>query len=180
MNKHAKMKLFTLIVFLFLLSANIFAQENTVTINVNRASLREVFNVIEKQTTYRFSYRDAAVDTLQNITISKTNVTVPIILDLALKGRELEYKIVSSKSIVISSQKKTGINAPTKRITGLVTDELGEPIIGAAVKITGMSVGSITDIDGKFSLDVSPGSTIEITYIGYRSEKLTIASSYDL
>lgn len=177
MNKHAKMKLFTLIVFLFLLSANIFAQENTVTINVNRASLREVFNVIEKQTTYRFSYRDAVVDTLQNITISKTNVTVPIILDLALKGRELEYKIVSSKSIVISPQKKAGINAPTKRITGLVTDELGEPIIGAAVKITGMSVGSITDIDGKFSLDVTPGSTIEITYIGYRSEKLTIASA---
>jgi len=136
-----------------------------------------VFNAIEKQTTYRFSYRDAVVDTLKNITVSKTNATVPAVLDDALKGRDLEYNIVSSKSIVITSKKKTGTNAATKRITGLVTDEQGEPIIGAAVKVAGMSVGSITDLDGNFSIDVSQGNTLEITYIGYRSEKITVSNA---
>lgn len=182
MNKHAKLKLFTLIAYLFLLSANVFAQENDVTINVNNASLREVFNAIEKQTAYRFSYRDAVVDTLKNVTISKTKVAVPVVLDEVLVGRDLEYNIVSSKSIVISPKKKTGTKAPAKRITGLVLDELGEPVIGAAVKIVGMSVGAITDIDGNFSLDVSEGNSIEITYIGYKSKKLAVsnASTYKI
>lgn len=181
MNKHAMLKLFTVVAFLFLLSANIFAQEIKVTINVKNASLREVFNAIEKQTPYRFSYRDVVVDTLKDVTISQTNVTVPIVLDEALSGKNLEYNIVSQKSIVISPKRKDSA-ASAKRITGVVLDEKDEPIIGAAVKVAGTTTGTITDLDGNFSLDAESGKNLEITYIGYKSGKIAIsnASTYKI
>lgn len=63
-----------------------------------------------------------------------------------------------------------------KKITGTVVDENGDAIIGASISIKGTNKGTITDIDGKFSLDVTPGSILNITYIGFAKESITIGS----
>lgn len=63
-----------------------------------------------------------------------------------------------------------------KKITGTIVDETGEPIIGANVVEQGTSNGCITDIEGKFALNVKPGSTIEVTFIGYIPQRIKIAN----
>lgn len=151
-------------------------QEKLVTINVKNASLSEVFKVIEKQTTYRFSYRDVVMDSEKNISISEADVSVPFILDRVLKDRNLEYDIVSPKSIVISDKHP---NAPAKQgsstITGVVKDVYGEPIIGANIIIKGTTIGVISDIDGKFSFnDIQPGTLFEFSYIGYDNQEIKL------
>lgn len=151
-------------------------QEKLVTINVKNASLSEVFKVIEKQTTYRFSYRDVVMDSEKNISISESDVSVPFILDRVLKDRNLEYDIVSPKSIVISDKHP---NAPAKQgsttITGVVKDMYGEPIIGANIIIKGTTIGVISDIDGKFSFnDIQPGTVFEFSYIGYDNQEIKL------
>ncbi|MDR2915160.1 MAG: TonB-dependent receptor [Tannerella sp.] len=177
MNKHVKQKLFTLfLLFVFFCNADAIAQNKTeITINLKNASLKEVFNTIEKQTTYRFSYRDVVIDTLKNITITKTNASVSSVLDEALKGRNLEYSIVSTKSIVISDKKKNTVS-PTgsKKISGIVLDDSGEPVTGANVTIKGTTIGNITDIDGNFSLDAPEDGILVISYIGYLSQEMNI------
>ena len=77
------------------------AQEQKVTVELKNATLKQVFKSIERQTTYRFSYRNTLVDNKNDITISKRQVDVSVVLNEALKGRNLTYTIVSSKSIVI-------------------------------------------------------------------------------
>lgn len=61
----------------------------------------------------------------------------------------------------------------TRTVTGTVMDDLGEPIIGAAVKVMDSPVGTVTDIDGKFSLSVKEGSKLTISFIGYISQTIT-------
>ncbi len=69
------------------------------------------------------------------------------------------------------------LEAQTRTITGLVTDEEQTPLIGASVFIPGTSSGTSTDIDGKFALNVSSENTqIEISYVGYGSQMITIGS----
>lgn len=63
----------------------------------------------------------------------------------------------------------------TKRITGVVKDEAGEPIIGANITVKGTTVGSITDFDGNFNLDVPDNATLVITYIGYTAQEISAA-----
>lgn len=63
----------------------------------------------------------------------------------------------------------------TKKITGTVSDAMG-PIIGASVLVKGSSTGAVTDFDGKFTLNVKPGSTLVISYVGYISQEIKVGS----
>ncbi|MBP5499690.1 MAG: carboxypeptidase-like regulatory domain-containing protein, partial [Bacteroidales bacterium] len=63
--------------------------------------------------------------------------------------------------------------AQSQKITGTVVDEFGDPVIGANIRVKGTTIGAVTDIDGKFSLDTPAGSELEISFIGYVSESVT-------
>ena len=65
--------------------------------------------------------------------------------------------------------------AQSQKITGTVVDEFGDPVIGANIRVKGTTIGAVTDIDGKFSLDTSAGSDLEISFIGYVSESVKAA-----
>ena len=55
------------------------------------------------------------------------------------------------------------------KLQGTVVDGNGEPVIGATVKVKGAKGGTVTDLDGHFSLDASKGATLEVSYIGYKT-----------
>ncbi|MCH5216492.1 MAG: SusC/RagA family TonB-linked outer membrane protein [Muribaculaceae bacterium] len=62
--------------------------------------------------------------------------------------------------------------AQTQKATGTVTDPSGEPLIGATVMVKGTTTGTTTDLDGKFSLNAKPGSTLSISYVGYAAKEV--------
>ena len=65
-------------------------------------------------------------------------------------------------------------------VKGTVNDEAGEPIIGATVKVSGSNAGSITDFDGKFSVQAGSNATLEISYVGYVPQKVKVAGQNDI
>ncbi|VFB13157.1 Outer membrane receptor proteins, mostly Fe transport [Bacteroides heparinolyticus] len=154
---------------------NGYAQVQTVTINVKNASLKQVFSSIEKQTTYRFSYRNEQIDNRHDINVSKVNASVSVVLDEALSGRNLEYTIVSSKSIVIStkvSQTPQKLKLATRTVSGVIKDIKGDPVIGASVFEKGTQNGTVTDIDGRFLLNISDNNLLTISYIGFMQQEV--------
>lgn len=174
-NKHAQLKLFTLFsLLLFFCTSGAIAQEKLITINVKNASLKDVFSLIENQTTYRFSYRSVLLDADKNISIQAANAPVTTVLDQALRGRNLEYSIVSSKTIVISDkQSNNATTSKPQKASGIVKDANGEPIIGASVVVKGSTNGTITGINGDFTLsDVKRGSVLRISFVGYLTKEI--------
>lgn len=116
------------------------------------------------------------------VSVNIKNATVTQILDLAFKNKEISY-VVNVKSITITSKKEAQVsNSPAKKITGLVTDEKGEPVIGASVILKGGNAGTITNVDGQFTLEATQQSQIIISYIGYKQTGLTVstANSYKI
>src|SRR5690554_701955 len=67
------------------------------------------------------------------------------------------------------------ILAQTKHLTGAISDESGEPVIGASVMLKGTTTGTVTDIDGGFSLNVPEDGILVISYIGYQSQEIPVA-----
>ena len=65
-------------------------------------------------------------------------------------------------------------------VKGTVNDEAGEPVIGATVKVQGTQQGSITDFDGKFSIEAGSNATLEISYVGYVTQKVKVAGKSDI
>lgn len=116
-------------------------------VNLKNASLTELFTLIEKQTSYRFSYRDVVIDKKENVTVKKNNVPAIVVLDAVLPSHGLQYSVVSGKSIVISkkgTKKNASALGTIKHITGIVTDQTGFPVVGANVVEKGTTNGTMT------------------------------------
>lgn len=176
MKKHVFLRCQLIVLFVCLFALCAHAQGQTVTVNLKKASLLQVFKAIEKQTSYRFSYRNEVIDHRADINIHHTNVPVNRVLDDAFKGRNLTYSIVSPQSIVVTDRSEKAQvkqrETTTGKITGVVRDEAGEPIIGATVKVKGSSMGVVTDLDGKFEINSEVGTPLVITYVGFADHEL--------
>lgn len=179
MNKQLKLKQIAFLLIFLFCCIGIYAQEQSVTIKLEKASLIDVFSAIEKQTTYRFSYRDVVIDSKKDITVYKTNALVSTVLNEVLGAKGLNYSIVSSKSIVISDKQQTESKTTggTKQITGTVLDSNGVSLVGVSVSIKGTSIGTVTDHDGNFLLDVPVNSVVTISYVGYLPQSLKITET---
>ena len=157
----------------FWLTSAAFAQEQKVTVDLKQRPLTELFSSIEKQTPYRFSYRDIVLQGKGNVTISEQNVPTKQVLANALHPLGLDFELQSEKNIVIFNRteaRASTLSGPAKRVKGTITDASGIPIIGANVMVKGTTNGTITDLDGNFSLEVSEGDLLEISYIGYLTQ----------
>lgn len=174
------MKQASLRAFLFIAALTLFlpamAQEQRVTLSVSKARLSEVLTAIERQTTYRFSYRDATIDETPDITLRMRRATVRQVLDLALSGKNLDYDILSEKSIVLTGKaKRQGSAAATagaRRVTGRVRGADGEPLPGATILVKGTGTGVVTDMDGRFVIDVPARATLTISYVGCETSEV--------
>jgi TonB-linked SusC/RagA family outer membrane protein len=102
------------------------------------------------------------------INLSSNNWTIGQLIEESENEFDNNYIILSKEQILLESQ-QTG-----KRITGTITDTNGEPIIGANVMEKGTSNGTITDLNGKFSLEVQSTSTLQVTYIGYIAQEIAV------
>lgn len=153
-------------------AVNSHSQNTRVTVRASNTSLKEVLNTIEKQTDYLFVY-NINVNTNLKVEVNATNQPVKQILDTLLPSIGLSY-VQEGSYIVVSSSKQEGVNQQRVTITGIVTDANGEPVIGANVVEKGTTNGTITDIDGKYSLETSLLSVLQVSYIGYNSQEITV------
>ncbi len=91
------------------------------------------------------------------------NLTLKTLLALNLT---LISPVAMRQALAQSSAQQSSVT-----VTGVVTDDAGEPIIGATVKVPGTTKGSITDLDGKYTIQVPRGTAIEVSYVGYATQK---------
>lgn len=191
------MKIYFLIAFLciFSISAeNIYSQSKTVSTELKNVTLKEAFRELEKNSDYLFLFMDNTENSLASIVnVSFNNESINEIMDVLLKNTNLAYSIVN-RQITISrkpgadennkkTEDKAGIEEvqqTRKTITGTVREENGESIIGANIIEVGTSNGTITDVNGNFSLQVDNDATIQITYIGYLSQTVNTAGRTSL
>ncbi|HCF80346.1 TonB-dependent receptor [Proteiniphilum sp. UBA1028] len=159
-----------------------YTQNARVTINKRNVALKEVLNDIEKQTDYLFIYNNE-VNTNEKVSVRANQKAVSNVLTSLLKDKDLDYSMegnhiiltVVDKSKLTSEEMKIVAQQQKKTITGTVTDKNGEPIIGANIIESGTTNGTVTDIDGNFSLSVEDNAFIRISYIGYLEQNINTA-----
>jgi TonB-linked SusC/RagA family outer membrane protein len=168
---------FFILLFVALLSpARGFAQ-NMVTLNMKNVSLIEFFNEIEKKNNIRFSYVDLQLDSKKDISIQATNEPIEQILNKVLVSKGYEYTRTGNTYAIT---KKTTKPEVKRKYSGLVTDDKGEPIIGATVLVDGTNVGTITDTRGQFSFEAFSEGVLHVSYIGYETSKVILSSNTKL
>lgn len=156
------------------LSTSVYSQK--ITFNISNVTVKEAIESLKEKTGYSFVYEANDLDTRKIISVSASNKTIEEVLKQILQKQNVVYEI-KGKNIIVSKKsiQKTPVNQKSQSVTGVVTDQNSEPVIGASVFIKDTKKGTVTDISGKFSFeDVSSASTIVISYIGYKTQQIGI------
>lgn len=171
--KKAKMKTFVSLLCLFLTQVTIFAQNKIqITIQKENITVIEALEEVAKQSKFSVGYNDSQLNDKPAINLNLKNVELGKALSIILKGTGFTYEIKSSY-IKIIPQTKTG-STVIKQITGRVVDEKNEPLIGVNIQVEGTDTGTITDLDGKYSIKAPLNSVVSFTYIGYTSSYIKV------
>lgn len=152
-----------------------YAQKTQLTIHENKIELGELFNKIEKQTDFYFFYSNDQINKHLKVSVNVKDKTISEILDIVLSGSDIAYQ-VNNKAIILSLREQIHDQAQQqakRQITGTVVDAAGVPVIGANIVEAGTTNGTVTDVDGKFSLQVENNATIRVSYIGYLEQDIS-------
>ncbi|MCD7938259.1 MAG: TonB-dependent receptor [Tannerellaceae bacterium] len=142
------------------------------TLAIQNASLKEILTQIETKSDIRFSYTDDVVEPKKGITFSAQNEEIEILLKRLLTPLDLAYTRTGNTIGII---RKIQPSIQTKQISGTIQDEYGEPIIGANVVEKGTQNGTITNLDGEFTLEVSENAILRVSYVGYQDQEIRVA-----
>lgn len=170
---------------LFVFAGTAFATESysqtmKVTVVADNMSTGKVISEIEKQTDYLFVYNVNEVNLKRNVKVNAQNKSVAEVLNKVFEGTDIYYAM-EGKNIMLMSKAKDGeVAQQANKVTGIVKDTNGEPIIGANVTVKGQSIGTITDIDGRFVLDAPKNAVLQITYIGFTSQDVKIGNKKEI
>lgn len=155
-----------------------YAQSVQFSFSLSNSTVKEVLEQIENESEFVFVYYENTFDPSKKVSINANGKEVDEILDEVFAGQGVSYEI-NDRQVILKKEEATSTSSKavhqqeTKKIQGLVKDIFGEPIIGASVVIKGTTNGTITGLDGEFSLNnVEKGSVIQVSFIGYQTQEI--------
>lgn len=152
-------------------------QDVKLTVQQKNVSISKVLDDIEKKTGYSILVRDNDINTSAKVSINQKDTNLSRILETLFAGMNVKWEL-ANKTISIYRPKQTipaKSDSRVHQVTGVIVDTEGETVIGANVLEKGTaSNGTITDIDGRFSLNVAPNATLIISYIGFNTQEVAV------
>lgn len=149
------------------------AQSQKVSLDFKNERVEKVLASIKSQTGMSLVFSDQLVDVNRKVTMQLKDVTLKEALTRLLSGTDLTFEIRNNKIYFIEKKAVSQPGSKKKRVTGVVKDVMGEPLIGANVVEKGRSTnGVITDFNGKFTLEVDESASLVVSYIGYLAQDI--------
>ena len=149
------------------------AQSQKVSLDFKNERVEKVLASIKSQTGMSLVFSDQLVDVNRKVTMQLKDVTLKEALTRLLSGINLTFEIRNNKIYFIEKKAVSQPGSRKKRVTGVVKDVMGEPLIGANVVEKGRSTnGVITDFNGKFTLEVDESASLVVSYIGYLAQDI--------
>ena len=156
-----------------------YAQQQQVKLTGSNLPLKSVFQQIEKQTDLSIDYRSQDVDDSRIVKQMPKATTVQQAMNQLLAGTDCVVTFTNGH-IIIKKQASNTTNQQSKLVKGTIVDATGMPVIGANVMVKGTTNGTITDMDGNFSLEAPVGATLVVSYVGYSNQEIKVGNQKNL
>ncbi|TKG93881.1 SusC/RagA family TonB-linked outer membrane protein [Puteibacter caeruleilacunae] len=179
-----RMKLLTILLLsVFAVSANnIYSQQTKFNLKLRGVTVREVFQEIESNSEFIFLYNENKEDVDRKVNIDVQNKSVEAILNQIFEGTTSGYKIYDRQIVIYRDKQKAAAavegkaeQSDTKKVSGTVTDQAGEPLPGVTVLVKGTSIGTTTDFDGNYNLEIPKTTTsLQFSFIGMKTQEISL------
>ena len=171
-----KMKLTIILSLLVLISFGNGFSQTKLSLKFEKATIQEVIQIIESKTDFVFLYKDDLFDKEQRYSADFEETNFSEVLATICETAKLDYEVRNERQIILMqkdlSQKS---QQPNIHIAGSVTGTDGLPIPGVSILAKGTTIGTISDIDGKFMLEI-PATTefLSISFIGMKTQEIPV------
>ena len=159
------------------------AMSAQISLTLENKSTRDVIREIERVSEYRFFYNEDLQGLDQKTSINTNDANIQTVLNEIQRQTSIRYVIKENNQIVLSAgvkSNKTQQVVDNRIIKGTILDATGMPVIGANVMVKGTTNGTITDMDGKFSLEVDKNAILVVSYIGYANQEIKVGNQNTL
>ncbi|WP_203558443.1 TonB-dependent receptor [Bacteroides sp. 519] len=158
-----------------LMAVNTAAQNAIVTLNNNNLSVGQFINEIEKQTEYLVVFSNQEIDTRQEIKVKNKSDKVGNYLREIFAGTTIRYEFLKDYILLSTKEsllERNNANQQIPVVKGTVVDDAKEPLPGMSISIKGTTTGTITDMNGNYSLSASPNQILVFSFIGYKTQEI--------
>ena len=177
------MKIFLSLTIVFMLqaTASVYSQNARITLDFENAGLGNVLSKIESETDFVFFYRHGTIDNNIKVNIHAKNQDIYKVLDEMFKDTGIDYSV--RDRLIILGQKESKANQALQgiAISGIVKDNMGEPMPGVNVILKGTTTGVVTNVDGKYNLNV-PGkdAVLLFSFVGYMGQEILVGEQREI
>lgn len=175
-----RMTLFFLFFLVFHIHAeHSYSQNTKISLSMKNSTIEKILQAIEEKSEFYFLYNSKLIDVDRKMDIQAKEQSIVSVLNRLFGNENVEYEVKGTQIILHPREMNRidqGLIADAKqqkkRITGKITDEEGELVIGANILEKGTTNGTVTDIDGNFSFSVEENAVLHISYIGYLDQEI--------
>ncbi len=152
-----------------------YSQYARLSLDMNDVPIQTVLTSIEGQSEFFFLYSSKMIDVAQKVDIHAQSKNIFEVLDELLLRTDIEYTVKDRQIMLVNKASETSDPLQQSRITGTITDEKGSPFPGVNITVEETTIGAISDINGKYSMDVPDKNIVLIfTFVGYTTQRIPV------
>ena len=186
---HKDRRVWLLVALLLWMVQTVTAQTQRVTLNLHNEEVATFIRQVEKQTPFTFVYRNSVLNPKTRVSMVCEGQPLEKVLAQVLSPLGVQFSFNNNTVVLVRKTDESTNRQSTpkqgsasrqqdgKKISGVVKDDSGEPIVGASVMVKGTSLGTITNVDGEFALEVPANATLSVSYIGYVQQDVTVKNN---
>lgn len=174
-----RLSLFLTLVLTLNVSASVFSQSQKFDFTVTGTSVKDVLKILETKSDFRFFFNDDLSELDKKVTLSANKLSIEEVLRSIFSSSNISYKIFDNHVVVIAPEMNF---MQQMTVTGTVTDASSmEPLPGVNITVEGTTSGVVTDIDGRYSLEIpGPDAVLNFSFVGYNSEKVAVGGRKEI
>lgn len=151
-----------------------YAQRNSISLNVKNSTIEEVLHMIERESGFGFFINSKNLNLNRRISMVVSDKNIFQVLKQVFEGTDIEYKVLDNQ-IVLTAQETKVAQQKVQTVKGTVLDKNKEPLIGVSIIEKGTTNGTVTDLDGNYTLAVQSANPVLVfSYVGYRKQELSV------
>ncbi|MDB5202705.1 MAG: TonB-linked outer membrane protein SusC/RagA family [Ferruginibacter sp.] len=153
--------------------------QSRITLKLKNVELTKAISLLEQQSEYRFVYNNNLMPESKKVDANFREAELPEVMNTMLDGTGLSYRMMKEDLVVLYKPTPGEMNADI-RLTGRVTDENGNPLVGASINVKGTNNGTSTGANGAYSLTVPDNAVIVVSYVGYESREIAVGGRNEI
>lgn len=156
------------------LASSTYSQSKKLSVNLEEVTVKQVLAAVEKQSEFYFLYNSELINVDKKVSVTVENETINNVLDQLFNKSEVGV-LIKDKYIILTP---ISVNTPDQRtVTGKVTDQNGEPLVGVTVVEKGTSHGTVTNVDGTFTIsELAPDAVLVFSFIGMTTQEIRVGN----